>query len=108
MGKNEIPLIEAKKTPRKEVILDPKGFFIIEVHPDSIMVEFYENVKRDDRIISGKLRKVFTGSHADALSDTIAHHIKDLRPDHYLYLGRELLKAELALQNNQSYTQGGC
>jgi len=32
MVDKEVPLIEAEKTPHKDVVLDPKGFFVIEVH----------------------------------------------------------------------------
>ncbi len=108
MKRPEVPVIEAKKTPRKDVILDEKGFFVIEVHADAIVVEFYENVKKNNRIVSGKIKKVFTGTYADALSDTIARHLPFLRPEHYLYLGRELMKAEIAFQKKESYDQGGC
>ena len=104
-----IPLIPATKTPRKDVVLDPVGFFIIEVKREiEIRVEYYSNVYRDNRIVSGKLEKVFVGTKADALGDSIAAHIMDLRQEHYMYLGRELQKAEYALKQNVVYEQGGC
>lgn len=104
-----VPLIQAKKTLRKDVVLDPKGFFIIEVKKrKEIRVEYYSNVYKNKRIVSGILEKVFVGVKADALSDTIAGHINDLRQEHYLYLGRELLKAQDALEQGVIYVQGGC
>lgn len=104
-----VPLIQAKKTFRKDVILDPKGFFVIEVKKGKeIRVEYYSNVYKNKRIVSGILGKVFVGVKADALSDTIANHIIDLRPEHYLYLGRELQKAQDALEKGILYVQGGC
>lgn len=108
MVDKEIPLIEAKKTSAKDVILDPQGFFVIEVHYKGIRVEYYSNVYKEKHIVSGHLEKVFTGTTADALSDTIAYHIPHLRAEHYMYLGRELQKAQQALEQKEKYVQGGC
>ncbi|MBN1280696.1 MAG: hypothetical protein JXA00_03515 [Candidatus Thermoplasmatota archaeon] len=108
MADKDIPLISAKKTAEKDVLLDPQGFFVIEVHARDIRVEYYTNVYRNKRIVSGKLQKVFTGTQADALSDTIAQHVPRLRPEHYLYLGRELQKAQQAFEQKTKYVQGGC
>ena len=110
MVDKEIPLINAVKTPRKDVTLDPHGFFVIEINrlQREIRVEHYSNVYRGKRIVSGKLEKVFTGKKADALSDTIAKYIPDLRVEHYMYLGRELQKAQIALEHDKKYEQGGC
>jgi len=108
MVDKEVPLIEAKKIREKDVILDPHGFFVIEVYAKGVRVEYYSNVYRERRIVSGHLEKVFTGTKADALSDTIAKHVSSLRPEHYLYLGRELQKAQQAFEQKKPYMQGGC
>ena len=108
MADKEIPLIEAKKTKEKDVQLDPHGFFVIEVYAKGIRVEYYSNVYKNQRIVSGHLEKVFVGTRADALSDTIASHVKTLIPEHYLYLGRELLAAQIAFEKKKKYVQGGC
>jgi hypothetical protein len=108
MVDREIPLIKAKKTTEKDVILDPQGFFVLEVNSKYIRVEYYSNVYKNKRIVSGILQKVFTGTKADALSDTIASHVPRLRPEHYLYLGRELQKAQLAFEQQKKFIQGGC
>ena len=108
MVDNEVPLIKAKKTPQKDVILDPKGFFVIELHDEEIRVEYYTNVYRNNQIVSGKLEKVFSGVKADALCDTMAKHVSDLMPENYLYLGRELVMAQQALENKKEYVQDGC
>ncbi len=108
MVDKEVPLIQAKKTTEKDVILDPKGFFVIEVDRKTIRVEYYSNVYKQRRIVSGVLQKVFLGTKADALSDTIASHVPRLLPEHYLYLGRELQKAQLAFEQRKKYIQGGC
>lgn len=108
MVDREVPLIKAKKTKEKDVILDPSGFFVIEVYDEGIRTEYYSNVYKNKRIVSGRLEKVFIGSKADALSDSIASHVPGLRPEHYLYLGRELQKAQQAFEQKKTYMQGGC
>ena len=108
MVDKEVPLIEAKKTPQKNVVLDPKCFFVIEVHGKEIRVEYYTNVYKEDRIVSGNLKKVFSGKKADALSDAIVEHVPGLRPEHYMYIGRELQRAQFTLEKNKEYVQGGC
>lgn len=110
MVDKEVPLIKAKKTPQKDVILDPNGFFVIEVDrkQKEIRVEYYSNVYKEKRIVSGILQKVFTGDKADALSDTIAKNVPKLLPEHYMYLGRELQKAQESLDKNKKYFQDGC
>jgi hypothetical protein len=108
MVDKEVPLIKAKKTMGKDVILDPQGFFVIEVDAKGIRVEYYSNVYRNKRIVSGRLEKVFTGTKADALSDSLAQHVSHLRPEHYLYIGRELQNAQLAFEQKKKYVQGGC
>ena len=110
MADKEVPLIIAEKIARKDVLLDPAGFFVIELDrkEKQIRVEYYSNVYKNKKIVSGSLQKVFTGKKADALSDTISKHVPPLQPEHYMYLGRELQKAQLALEKNEKYIQGGC
>jgi len=110
MVAKEVPLIKAEKTSRKDVILDPEGFFVIEINQKKkeINVEYYSNVYKNKKIVSGKLQKVFTGKKADALSDTIVKNVPKLLPEHYMYLGRELQRAQDALEKNKKYFQGGC
>lgn len=108
MVDKRVPLIHAKKTPEKDVVLDSEGFFVIEVHDKEIIVEYYSNVYKDKRIVSGSLEKVFSGDKADALSDTIIRYVPPLRAEHYMYLGRELQKAQNALEKQKKYVQGGC
>ncbi|MCK4814339.1 DUF4346 domain-containing protein [bacterium] len=110
MADKEVALIQAKKTPRKDVVLDPNGFFVIEVDRKEkmIRVEYYSNVYKDNKIVSGKLEKVFAGPKADAICDVIAMHVPNLRHEHYLYLGREVQRAQYALEENKKYEQDGC
>lgn len=110
MAEKKVPLVKAKKIPKKDVILDPNGFFVIEVDrkQKDIRVEYYSNVYKNNRIVSGVLEKVFLGKKADELSDTIAKNVPELLPTHYLYLGRELQRAQCSLEKNKKYDQGGC
>ena len=108
MVDKEVPLIKAEKTLKKDVALDSEGFFVIEVRNKEIIVEYYSNVYKDKRIVSGKLKKVFSGEKADALSDTIVKNVPHLKAGHYMYLGRELQKAQCSLEQNKKYVQGGC
>jgi hypothetical protein len=108
MKNKEVPLIKAVKKSQKDVTLDPAGFFVIEITPTYILVEYYSNVYKQKKIVSGKLQKVFIGTTAASLSDTIAAHITTLRPEHYLYLGRELQQAEYAFIHKEKYEQDGC
>ena len=110
MVDKEIPLIKAEKRSAKDVNLDPAGFFVIEIDNDKseIRVEYYTNVVKKERIVSGSLQIVFIGRSADELCETIVLHIKDLMADHYMYLGRELQRAECAIKNKRKYVQGGC
>jgi hypothetical protein len=106
----EIPLIHAKKTSEKDVILDPNGFFVIEVDKKQkqIRVEYYSNVYKKNKIVSGVLEKVFLGKKAGSLCDTILKNVPVLIPTHYTYLGRELQRAQCSLEKNKKYIQGGC
>jgi len=110
MVDKEIPLIYAKKIPKKDVILDPNGFFVIEVDKKQreIRVEYYSNVYKNNKIVSGILKKVFLGKKADALCDTIVENVPKLIPVHCAYLGRELQHAQCCLEKNKKYIQGGC
>jgi len=110
MVDKKIPLIKAEKISRKDVNLDAAGFFVIELdrNKKEIRVEYYSNVYKNNRIVSGSLEKVFVGKKADAICDTIGKNVPSLLPEHYMYLGRELQIAEQALEKNKKYIQGGC
>lgn len=110
MDDTPIPVIPAKKRKAFDVNLDPAGFFVIEVDnkKQHIRVEHYNNVVKNGKIVSGKLQTVFVGTTAEALSDTIVQQVSHLQPDHYLYLGRELQRAQFALEQKTDYEQGGC
>ena len=110
MANRKIPLIKAVKTPEKDVKLDPNGFFVIELDKkeEQIRVEYYSNVYKGKKIVSGILEKVFVGKKTDALCDIISKNVPRLLPEHYMYLGREIQLAQCALEKNKKYFQGGC
>jgi len=110
MADKEVPLIVAKKTPQRNVTLDPNGFFVIEVNKQdqAIRAEYYTNVYKGNKIVSGILKAVFIGKKADALCDIIAARVPALRKEHYMYIGRELQRAQCSLEKNKPYEQGGC
>lgn len=81
--------------------LDPAGCFRIEITRNEV---------RDGKMITGKIVALhkngsITGSMAREMLDTIISMGLVSRLDHAAYLGRELMKAELALKFNRSYSQ---
>ena len=95
-------IIEAKGSEKWQ--LDPAGCFKIELTDDMI---------RNSKVIPGKIivRNVIdkdnpiAGSNAKDILDTIIERGLISRLDHAAYLGRELMKAEIALKFKRSYSQ---
>ncbi len=90
--------IEVAKEPSK-LVLDPAGYFV--VYPDRthrrLVLEHYSN--------KGVLDRMFTASSAAALYTTVIEAGLVSRLDHAAYLGRELARAEHALQSGDDYVQ---
>ena len=80
-------------------IMDPKGYFLIRIDKKryKIVLEHYNN--------QHELLYRIAGKTAEEISHELATHTRGLRPEHYLYLGRELMKAEMALKLNIEYRQ---
>lgn len=76
---------------------DQRGYYIIEVKDGEIFVDHYSP--------ESKLLGQFHGKTAQELTDTLALHHAASDPYHYMYLGRELQKAEFALKNGLTYVQ---
>ncbi|VVB86380.1 Uncharacterised protein [uncultured archaeon] len=81
--------------------LDPAGCFKIEITDSKI---------QDGKFCQGKIiakhnEKSITGETAKVVLDTIINMGLVSRLDHSAYLGRELMKAELALKFRRSYSQ---
>ncbi len=76
---------------------DPMGFFTILISQDGIIVEHYSNQKKLLRKIQGRSAKDIYKKISDM--GLVSRH------DHAAYLGKELLKAELAIQRGIQYEQ---
>jgi dihydropteroate synthase-like protein len=81
--------------------LDPAGCFKVEITDDEI---------RNGKLYPGKImvrnnNNTIVGSTAKEILDTIIERGLISRLDHAAYLGRELMKAELALKFKRSYSQ---
>lgn len=89
--------IKAQKL--KEWLPDPEGFFLVLVNLDEriIICEHYTN----DHV----LNEVIKGSNAADITNTVIRRRLISRLDHVGYLGRELAKAEAALQLGLKYVQ---
>jgi len=91
-------VIEAVKEPGK-LVLDPAGYFV--VYPDRIhqrlVLEHYSN--------KGVLDRMFSADTATALYTSVVDAKLISRLDHAAYLGRELARAEHALQSGDDYVQ---
>ncbi|MBD3318897.1 DUF4346 domain-containing protein [Candidatus Woesearchaeota archaeon] len=96
----EVPptrIIRASYNSLKEWRADPKGYFTIKPFAKLIKVRFcnYEH----------KVLLVIEGRSAEEIYNTIIRENLVSRLDHAAYLGAELQKAEIALQNGLSYVQ---
>jgi len=90
--------IEVVAEPDK-LVLDPAGYFV--VYPDRshqrLTLEHYTN--------KGVLNRIFTAVSATALYARVIEAKLISRLDHAAYLGRELARAEQALQSGEDYIQ---
>jgi len=90
--------IEAANKPGK-LVLDPAGYFIVYPdHPNKrLVLEHYNN--------KGVLDRMFTDVSSIPLYLTVIEADLISRLDHAAYLGRELARAEYALQHGEDYIQ---
>jgi len=88
--------------------LDPAGCFKIELTDDEIRNgKLYPGkiMVRNNNMKINTVNNVIAGSTAKEILDTIIERGLISRLDHAAYLGRELMKAELALKFKRSYSQ---
>lgn len=92
--------IAASHDDAAEWKFDPKGFFLINLDRENkqIIVEHYTKQER-------RMDRVITGKTAEELTHTITRLDMVTFMDHACYLGRELAKAEAALNFNLDYEQ---
>jgi tetrahydromethanopterin S-methyltransferase subunit A len=95
-----VPRIRAQPTQRP-LKLDKAGYFVIIPQPDKgiIVVEHYDYKDR--------LQHIIEGEDAKTLCDTIVELGLVTQLDHAAYLGRELMRAELALRFGLPFVQDG-
>ena len=110
---------------KRHIDLDPGGYFIIYLEPSAglIWVKHYSNIINEQGLAAdpitgeviparGKVERVaekqYSGKTAKELCVKI---IEEIQPcpitmlDHAAYLGRELMRAEFALINDEEYVQ---
>ena len=94
-------------TPSKKVIFDSKVFFVIFLGGNQIVVEHYQNISKGTsmNVDTGKLNSIIFGKDALSIGQTIIREGLISRIDHSLYLGKELMKAEIALKFGLRYEQ---
>lgn len=92
-------VVEAVPRSNREWTHDPEGFFLLFIDRDAkiIMCEHY--------IEEGLTNEVVRGVSAEDIANTIIKRGLLSRLDHAAYLGRELAKAETALNLGIPYTQ---
>ena len=101
----DIDVLKAKE--EKKMNTDEKGFFVIFIRENQIIVEHYKNVNKGGKLTveTGDIDLVIKGNSAKAISDTIIREGLVSRLDHMAYLARELQKAEMALIHHLEYEQ---
>ena len=96
-----------KATPFRRIVFDPKGFFVIYIQNGEIVAEHYQNVSKGTglQVDTGKLDAVITGKDSISIGQTIVREGLVSRTDHSIHIGRELMKAEIALRHGLRYEQ---
>ena len=113
------------KLSRRQIDLDPKGYFLIKVEPltNELIIEHYlNNIDTQGRAIdpeSGELigcktksskqpSNIYRGKSAKEVGIQISEGHGPFpisRLDHAIYIGRDLQRAEQCLRNGQQYIQ---
>jgi tetrahydromethanopterin S-methyltransferase subunit A len=92
-------VIEGKYDELKDWVYDPKGYFLIRVNQAKQRIEAGYCKQKN------KILKLFYGKRASDIYFAITEAKLVSRLDHAAYLGKELAKAEIALNNNLPYVQ---
>ena len=92
-------VIKAKHDPIKEWHPDPKGYFLIRVDKKKKRIEVGYVTKKHN------ITQMIYGTNAIEIYNTIAREKLLSRFEHAAYLGKELYKAELALEYGKQYKQ---
>lgn len=96
---NHSERVQQKAYDPKLIKLDKKGYFVINVLGDRLLIEHFDYKDR--------LQRTIEGDSARNLYLTIIEAGWVTRLDHAAYLGKELARAELAMRNGTDFTQDG-
>ena len=94
--KAEKILEEYGKIPH-EIMLDPRGNFLVQAENKEIVVTHYSP--------DGNKLQIYRGKNAKDIYTQLAKNEALSQSDHWAYMGAELMKAEIALRNNLPYVQ---
>ena len=98
---DEIPVDFITANKDRKWTRDPAGSFKISIAGDKVI----DGVEQNNRIIAQHTKYTIIGDSAKEILDTALNLGLVSKPDHAAYLGRELMKAELALEMGRSYSQ---
>ena len=95
----EIEVIKATHDPIKDWRMDPKGYFLIRIDRKNELIEI--GLCKKGNVI---LKKI-VGKTAEDIGYTVVREKITEHPQHLVYLGKELEKAEIALKLGIEYVQ---
>jgi len=98
---DEIPVDFITANKDNKWTCDPAGSFKISIVGDKVI----DGVEQKNRIIAQHKKGTIIGNNAKEILDTVLDLGLVSKRDHAAYLGRELMKAELALGMGRSYSQ---
>lgn len=91
-------VIEETMKQNQELVLDPRGYFVIYLKDKKIIVEHFTNEQKDTG-------QKFTGEKASVIYNQIISANLVSKHDHAAYLGKEIYRAEQCLKNNIEFRQ---
>lgn len=97
--KDSCETIYASYDSAKEWRMDPNGYFLIRINPETNKLEV--GLCKKDNVIEIKV----IGNNAEEICNTVLREGITLDASHVSYLGRELQKAEIACELGISYVQ---
>jgi len=97
---DEVKEVVAEYDDAKEFVIDDKGYFLIRLDREKKNIEVAFCNEKNKIVL-----KVIGKKPIDIYQTIINKEKLELRKDHYAYLGRELEKAFIALNNNLEYVQ---
>ncbi|MBS3171165.1 ferredoxin [Candidatus Woesearchaeota archaeon] len=100
LKQDNIKEIEAKYDDNKEFVLDPAGYFLIRINKEKKLIEVGFCNERNKLVL-----KIVGKKPIEVYNEIVNKEKLPIRKDHCAYLGRELQKAYISLQENLEYIQ---